>query len=88
MVSNAAKVLMTPFGSEVEKFSLDVYYDIEMSPKQKKIFSQYQSLISFPRAWSDQAFSLFVTNRLKELLDALVVHCYHVLEPSEEHKYR
>ncbi|CAK6966437.1 hypothetical protein MATL_G00068480 [Scomber scombrus] len=46
MVSNAAKALMSPFSSEVEDFCSDVNYDIEKSPKQKEIFSEFASASS------------------------------------------
>ncbi len=94
MVSNAAKALMSQFSSEVEDFCSDVYYDIEKSPKQKEIFSEFQSLLHLPpksliRLINNRFLQMLeVCNRLNELLDVLVVHYYHVLDPSEEHKYR
>lgn len=46
MVSNAAKAMMSPFKGEVEDFCSDVYFDIEKSPKQKEIFSEFQILVT------------------------------------------
>ncbi len=94
MVSNTAKALMRPFGSDVEDFCSDIYYDIEKSPKQKEIFAQFQSLLHLPpksliRPISNRFIQMLeVCNRMNELLDVLVVHYYHVLDPKEEHKYR
>jgi len=94
MVSNTAKALMGPFGSDVEDFCSDIYYDIEKSPKQKEIFAQFQSLLHLPpksliRPISNRFIQMLeVCNRMTELLDVLVVHYYHVLDPKEEHKYR
>ncbi|KAL7850046.1 hypothetical protein SRHO_G00193950 [Serrasalmus rhombeus] len=94
MVSNAAKALMQPFSAEVEDFCSDLYYDIEKSPKQKEIFSQFQTLLHLPpksliRPISNRFVQMLeVCNRVNELLDVLVVHYYHVLDPNEEHKYR
>lgn len=94
MVSNAAKALLSPFRSEVEDFCSDVYYDIEKSPKQKEIFSQFQSLLHIPRKNLMRPISnrfiqmLEVCNRMNELLDAVVLHYYHVIDPNEEHRYR
>lgn len=94
MVSNAAKDLMSPFSSEVENFCSDVYYDIEKSPKQKEIFSEFQSLLHLPskcliRPISNRFLQMLeVCTRLNELMDVLVVHYYYVLDPNEEHKYR
>ncbi|XP_072562566.1 uncharacterized protein [Paramormyrops kingsleyae] len=94
MVSNAAKALMSPFSTEVENFCSDVYYDIEKSPKQKEIFSEFQSLLHLPsksliRPISNRFLQMLeVCTRLNELMDVLVVHYYYVLDPNEEHKYR
>lgn len=41
-IVHMAKALMSPFSSEVEDFSSDIYYDIE---KQKEIFEEFQSLL-------------------------------------------
>ena len=38
MVSSTAKALVRPFGSDMESFCSDIYYDIEKSPKQKNKF--------------------------------------------------
>ncbi|KAJ8004893.1 hypothetical protein DPEC_G00141020 [Dallia pectoralis] len=94
MVSNAAKALMSPFSSEVEYFCSVVYYDIEKSPKQKEIFSEFQSLLHLPskslmRPIRNRFLQILeVCTRLNELMDVLVVHYYYVLDPNEEHKYR
>ncbi|KAL0149638.1 hypothetical protein M9458_055165 [Cirrhinus mrigala] len=86
MVSNAAKALMSPFSTEVENFCSDVYYDIEKSPKQKEIFSEFQSLLHLPsksliRPISNRFLQMLeVCTRLNELMDVLVVHYYYVLE--------
>ena len=80
--------------SEVEDFCSDIYYDIEKSPKQKEIFSEFQRLLHLPpksliRPISSRFLQMLeVCNRVNELLDVLVVHYYHVLDPGEEHKYR
>lgn len=94
MVSNAAKAMMSSFNAEVEDFCSDVYYDIEKSPKQKEIFDEFQRLLHLkPRSLIRPISNRFVQmlevcDRVSELLDALIVHYYHLLDPSEEHKYR
>lgn len=94
MVANSAKAMLSPFKSEIEDFCSDLYYDIEKSPKQKQIFAEFQSLLHLPprtliRPISNRFIQMLeVCNRLNELLDVLVVHYYHVLDPNEEHKYR
>lgn len=94
MVSNAAKAMMSSFNAEVEDFCSDVYYDIEKSPKQKEIFGEFQRLLHLkPRSLIRPISNRFVQmlevcDRVSELLDVLIVHYYHLLDPSEEHKYR
>ncbi|KAK7140629.1 hypothetical protein R3I94_013039 [Phoxinus phoxinus] len=94
MVSNSAKALLNPFGTEVQDFCSDIYYDIEKSPKQKEIFSEYQSLLHKPQKSLVRPISsrflqmLDVCNRVDEVMDALVVYYYHFIPPDEEHNYR
>lgn len=74
MVSNAAKALMSSFILEIEYFCADVHYDIEKSPIQKEIFSEFQSLLHLPpksliRPISNRFLQMLeVCNRLNELL--------------------
>ncbi|XP_059364858.1 uncharacterized protein LOC132103782 [Carassius carassius] len=94
MVSNAAKALLNPFQGFVEQFCSDVYYDIEKSPKQKEVFSEFQSLLhlankSLIRPISSRFLQMLdVCNRIRELMDPLVVHFYSVLSPHDQHKHR
>lgn len=94
MVANSARAMLSPFKSEIEYSCSDLYYDIEKSPKQKEIFSEFQSLLHLPprsliRPISNRFIQMLeVCNRLNDLLDVLVVHYYHVLDPNEKHKYR
>lgn len=94
MVSNAAKALLNPFQGFVEQFCSDVYYDIEKSPKQKEVFSEFQSLLhlankSLIRLISSRFLQMLdVCNRIRELMDPLIVHFYSVLSPHDQHKHR
>ncbi|XP_026124635.1 uncharacterized protein LOC113106835 [Carassius auratus] len=94
MVSNAAKALLNPFQGFVEQFCSDVYYDIEKSPKQKEVFSEFQSLLhlenkSLIRPISSRFLQMLdVCNRIRELMDPLTVHFYSVLSSHDQHKHR
>ncbi|KAL0149902.1 hypothetical protein M9458_054796 [Cirrhinus mrigala] len=94
MVSNAAKALLNPFQGFVEQFCSDVYYDIEKSPKQKEVFSEFQSLLhlenkSLIRPISSRFLQMLdVCNRIQELMDPLTVHFYSVLSSHDQHKHR
>ncbi|MEQ2298681.1 hypothetical protein AMECASPLE_007764 [Ameca splendens] len=94
MMSNAAKALLSPFGTEIQDFCSDISYDIDKSPKQKEIFSEFQSLLHLPpkslvRPISSRFLQMLdVCTRVEELIDVLVVYYYHVVPPNEEHKYR
>ncbi|XP_060779528.1 uncharacterized protein LOC132887834 [Neoarius graeffei] len=94
MVSNAAKALISPFKDTVEDFCADVYYDIEKFPKQKEIFAEFQSLLhmekkSLIRPISSRFLQMLeVCNRIRELLDPLIVHHFSFLSPHDQHKYR
>ncbi|CAL8301576.1 unnamed protein product [Gadus morhua 'NCC'] len=94
MVSNAAKALLDPFQGFVEEFCSDVYYDIQKFPKQKEIFSEFQSLLhlenkSLIRPISNRFLQMLkVCNRLREIMDPLIVHFYGFLSPQEQHKHR
>lgn len=90
MVSNAAKALLNPFQGFVEQFCTDVYHDIEKSPKQKEVFSEFQSLLHLEnkmRPISSRFLQMLdVCNRIWELMDPLIVLFYSVLSPHDQHK--
>lgn len=92
MVSNAAKALLNPFQGFVEQFCTDVYHDIEKSPKQKEVFSEFQSLLHLEnkmRPISSRFLQMLdVCNRIWELMDPLIVLFYSVLSPHDQHKHR
>lgn len=94
MVSNAAKALLSPFKEFVEDFCSDVYYDIEKFPKQKEIFAEFQSLLHMDRKTLIRPITsrflqmLDVCNRVRELLDPMIVHYFGFLSPKDQHKYR
>ena len=94
MVSNAAKALLDPFQGFVEEFCSDVYYDIQKFPKQKEIFSEFQSLLhlenkSLIRPISNRFLQMLeVCNRVREIMDPLIVHFDGFLSPQEQHKHR
>ena len=94
MVSNSAKALLSPFKNFIEEFCMDVYYDIEKFPKQKELFGEFQSLLhmkkkSLIRPISSRFLQMLeVCNRLRELLDPLVVHYFCFLSPHDQRKYR
>lgn len=37
-----------PFGTEVQDFGSDIYYNIDRSPKPKKIFTGFQNFLHLP----------------------------------------
>ncbi|MEQ2240892.1 hypothetical protein ILYODFUR_019733 [Ilyodon furcidens] len=89
MVSNAAKALLSPFGTEIQDFCSDIYYDIEKSPKQE-IFSECaREPKSLVRPISSRFLQMLdMYTRVEELIDVLVIYYYHVVPLNEEHKYR
>ena len=94
MVLNAAKALLDPFQGFVEEFCSDVYYDIQKFPKQKEIFSEFQSLLHLENKSLICPISnrflqmLEVCNRVREIMDPLIVHFDGFLSPQEQHKHR
>lgn len=93
IVSSSAKALLTPFQGYVEEFCADVYYDIEKSPKQREVFGEFHSLLHFEKKSLMCPISsrflqmLDVCNRIRELIDPLIVHYYSVLSPADQHKH-
>lgn len=93
MVSSSAKALLTSFQGYVEEFCADVYYDIEKSPKQRQVFGEFHSLLHFEKKSLTRPISsrflqmLDVCNRIRELIDPLIVHYYSVLSPADQHKH-
>lgn len=93
MVSSSAKALLTSFQGYVEEFCADVYYDIEKSPKQREVFGEFHSLLHFEKKSLTRPISsrflqmLDVCNRIRELIDPLIVHYYSVLSPADQHKH-
>lgn len=93
IVSSSAKALLTPFQGYVEEFCADVYYDIEKSPKQREVFGEFHSLLHFEKKSLTRPISsrflqmLDVCNRIRELIDPLIVHYYSVLSPADQHKH-
>lgn len=96
MVSNAAKVLLTKVDDGLQAFCLDMYYDIEQSPKVKYLFQEVQSLLNITTAAKRlirPITSRFlqmkeVTARVVSLLDPLTVYYYSFLTEEEKTKYR
>ena len=95
MINNAAKTLLCHVDDSIQPLCLDMFYDIEESPKVKDIFHELQTLmdITEPKHLVRPISSRFlqmseVTSRVVELLDPLTVYYYSFLSEEEKRKYR
>ena len=95
MVNNVAKTLLNCVDKTVPSFAMDLFYDIEESPKVQEIFSEIQSLmnVTTPKHLIRPISSRFlqmmdVTARLVDCTDTLTVYYYSFLSEEEEEDYR
>ena len=99
-VANAAKALFEPFKGYVEEICSDLYYDIEKSPKVKELFNEIQELLDITSKNGQGSLHVLrpcpsrflqmqeVTNRLSQVMDALLVYYFAYLSREEQEKYR